>query len=300
MDTMTGMRTFLAVSEAGSFTAAARRLGVTTQLASKYVRQLESRLSVQLFHRTTRKVTLTDAGEAYQTRCRDLVDQFDELEAEVQQRQGALSGRLRITAPTGFGLLKLTPALAEFRERHSEVEIDLSLTDRRVSLVEEGLDLAIRIGRTEDSSVVMRRLMPMPYLVVASPAYLEKNGHPRHPQALETHECLVNIGLVEPGVWRFQEGVTPLNVRVSGGFKGDQPRALAEMARLGHGVTACPAYAVEDGIASGELVPLLSDYTADTPGVFALYPSRRHVTARLRALLDYLIVAFAKGGPAKA
>lgn len=294
MDTLTGMRAFLAVAEAGSFTGAARHAGITTQLASKHVRQLEARLDVRLFNRTTRSVSLTDAGQAYLERCRNIVDQLDELEAEVQQRQGALSGRLRLTAPSGFGLLKLTPALALFRDKHPDVEIDLSLTDRRVSLIEEGFDMAVRIGRTEDSSLVMRRLMPMPTIVCASPAYLQENGEPRTPRALATHDCLINSGLVDPGHWRFQEEGRTISVKVSGPYRTDHPRALAEMARLGQGIAACPAYAVEDAISRGELISLLDGYAAPTPGVFALYPSRRHVTARLRALLDHLVETFAR------
>jgi len=288
MDLLAANRAFLAVSEAQSFTGAAKTLRQTTQLVSKQVRQLEARLGVRLFDRTTRSVSLTDSGRDYLAPCRSLIDQFDEMEARVKERQSLLSGRLRVTAPTGFGLVKLTPLLADFQTLHGDVEIDLSLTDRRVSIVDEGFDLAVRIGAVADSSLVMRRLRAMPLLCCASPDYLARHGEPRDPHALATHECLVNPGLVEAGHWRFQKGGEVFSVRVGGRFRADQPRALAQLAAMGRGIVSGPAYTVEPYLESGALVEILADFAPPPSSVYALHPSRRFVPARLRALIDFL------------
>ena len=288
MDTLVGVRAFVSVADAESFTKAATRLGLTTQLVSKYVRQLEARLGVQLLNRTTRSVTLTDTGRLYLSRCRNLIEQFDEMDSLVREQQGGLSGRIRLTAPTGYGQMMVTPALADFQALHPDIEFDFNLTDRRVSIVEEGYDFAVRIGQAQDSSLTMRKLIDMPILVCASPAYLEERGEPQHPLALSTHECLINNDLIDPGIWRFQEDGEPLSVKVSGRFSVNQPRALADLACLGRGIAALPAYVIAKDIRQGRLRALLSEFSAPASSVYALYPSRRYLTRRVKALLDFL------------
>jgi DNA-binding transcriptional LysR family regulator len=292
MDLLAANRAFLAVSETESFTGAAKKLRQTTQLVSKQVRQLEERLGVRLFDRTTRSVSLTESGRDYLQPCRSLIDQFDEMEARVRERQTALTGGLRLTAPTGFGLIKLTPVLADFQALHPEVGIDLSLTDRRVSIVDERFDLAVRVGAVADSSLIQKRLMPMRTLTCAAPDYLARHGEPRDPQALATHECLVNPGLVDATHWRYQKGGEVFSVRVGGRFRADQPRALAQIAAMGRGIVAGPVYTLEPYLESGALVEILADYAPPPNAVYALHPSRRFVPARLRALIDFLAERF--------
>lgn len=288
MDTLATIRTFISVADTGSFTAGANALRMTPQLASKYVRQLEDRLGVQLLQRTTRSVSLTETGQTYLDQARNLIDQFDALEAVAQDVCGGLRGRIRLTAPTGYGLIMVTPAIAAFQDRHPDVEIDMTLTDRRVSLVEEGIDLAVRVGAAQDSSLTMRKLVDMPYVVCASPGYLERHGTPRHPNALATHNCLVNSGLVEKGVWYFRQDGRDLPVKVSGSIQINQPRAIAELVRMGRGISALPHYTVKQDLEQGRVISVLDDYAPTPSAAYALYPSRRFLAPRVRALIDHL------------
>lgn len=291
------MRAFAAVAQEGSFTAAARRLGVSTRLISKYVAQLESRLAVQVLNRTTRSVSLTDVGRAYFERCRPLLEQFDELDAVVRERHAALSGPVRITAPTGFGASRLAEALSTFMAEHPRIVVELLLTDTRVALVEEGLDLAVRIGRLQDSTLVARKLADMPLVVCASPAYLSARGHPDHPAALATHDCLVDLNQIDPMTWRFRKDGTEEAVRVSGAFLANSPASVATVAIGGIGVARCPHYVVETAIRDGRLRRLFPDFRTDDLGLYAVYPPNRHLTARVRRLIDHLAAVF---GPREA
>lgn len=292
MDTVDGMRTFAAVAQEGSFTSAAKRLNMTTKLASKYVGQLEERLGAQLFNRTTRSVALTDVGQAYLERCKPLLDQFDELEAVVQERHSELAGPIRMTAPTGFGSINLTEAMAPFLSSHPKVSIDLHLNDRHASIIEDGFDLAIRIGALRDSSLVARRLKWMRVCVCASPEYLSEFGEPDHPTALATHNCLINHALQDPFHWRFKVDGAELRIPVSGNFQADAPRAAAEMAAAGIGITISPYYALEPFIENDQLRVLFADNEALQFGLYAVYPPNRHLTARVRGLIDHLAATF--------
>ena len=288
MDKIETMRAFVAVAQDQSFTAAGKRLGLSTKLVSKYVQHLESQLKTQLFNRTTRSVSLTDVGTAYLERCRPILDQMDELDDLVRERQGALAGPIRLTAPTGFGSTKLTEALIPFLQTHPNVELDMKLTDSRVSVVEEGLDLAIRIGALRDSALIARKLADMPLVLSASPDYLNRTGRPRSPEALATHTCLVNSNQMEPNIWRFYRSGKEHVVRMQGAVTSNSPAALARMAIGGLGIAMSPFYPVETALREGQLERVLPDHTTDTYGVYALYPPNRHLTRRLRALIDHL------------
>ncbi|MCV0427547.1 MAG: LysR family transcriptional regulator [Roseibium sp.] len=288
MDKIETMRAFLAVAQDASFTAAGRRLGISTKLVSKYVQQLESQLKTQLFNRTTRSVSLTDVGAAYLERCRPIVEQIDELESLVRERQGALAGPIRITAPTGFGSTRLTQALIPFLQQHKGVELDMRLTDNRVAIVEEGFDLAIRIGALRDSTLVARKLSDMPLVLCASPDYLDRHGRPKDPQSLSKQTCLVDNNQPEINVWRFKSGGDEHIVRLNGTIQTNSPGALAQMAIGGLGITRSPYYAVEAALQAGHLEPVLPDFQTDVFGLYALYPPNRHLTRRVRALIDFL------------
>ncbi|MDD3765291.1 MAG: LysR substrate-binding domain-containing protein [Nevskiales bacterium] len=288
MDTLDCMRVFAAVAAERSFTAGARRLDLSTRVASAAIRQLEQRLNTRLLNRTTRVVRLTEAGEAYLSRCSQLLRDFDELESVVQERQGRLAGSIRVTAPTGFGSSRLAPELPGFLQRHPDISVDLDLTDRRVSLIDEGFDLAIRLGTLRDSSLMYRRLARMRIVVCAAPGYLRKHGRPQHPQDVAGHECLLNAGLPDPHRWRFVDQGQTVEVRVTGRVQANAPLALAHLARRGLGLARCPYYSIEPFLRSGELVSLLEAYERDDGGVFAVYPPNRHLAARVRGLISYL------------
>lgn len=292
MDRIETMQAFVAVADEGSFTAAASKLGLSNRLVSKYVQALEARLEVQLLARTTRSVSLTDVGHAYLSRCRPLLEQVEDLDAAVQDRHAALSGPIRITAPTGFGSVRLPGALASFMAAHPNVEIDLRLTDTRVALVEEGIDLAVRIGKLQDSSLVARRLAAMPLIVCAALAYLERRGRPDHPSALATHDCLIDENQRDASAWRFGSGGNETTVRVSGPCRANSPAALAALALDGIGVARCPKYVVEAAVADGLLEELFADARTEDMGLYAVYPPNRHLTARVRALIDHLVGSF--------
>jgi DNA-binding transcriptional LysR family regulator len=292
MDTIDGMRTFVAVSRQNSFTAGAKMLGVSTKLASKYIGQLEARIGAQLFHRTTRSVTLTETGQAYLERCIPLLEQFDELEDVVQERQSELAGPIRITAPTAFGSTELVDAIRPFQIQHAKVSIDLHLSDQRVAIIEEGFDLALRFGVLEDSSLIARKLMDMRIVVFASPLYLAQEGEPIHPNALLTHNCLLQKYSLDPSHWKFHiDGKLKL-FSVNGSFKANSPRAVAQMAAGGLGIGMGPIYVVEPYLKDGSLKLLFEKNETKGSVLNVIYPPSRHLTARIRALIDHLAAHF--------
>ncbi|WP_086931767.1 LysR family transcriptional regulator [Agarilytica rhodophyticola] len=292
MDTIKCMSTFVAVASQRSFTSGAKQIGISTKLASKYVQQLEERLGAQLFNRTTRNVTLTDTGQAYFDRCVPLLDQFDELEGLVQERQSELAGSIRITAPTGFGGKQLVEALRPFQLQHPKVLIDLYLSDHQISIIEEGFDLAIRFGGLKDSTLIARKLMDMRVVVIASPDYLAEHGEPTHPQALSGHNCLLQMASADPEHWKFCIDGNVSSFKVHGSFQANSPRAVVNMALGGLGIGMCPMYVVEPHVKKGRLKILFEDKEASELGLYAIYPQRRHLIARIRALIDHFTEVF--------
>ncbi len=289
MDKIDRMRAFALVAKNASFTVAAQRLGRSARLVSKYVADLENTLGVQLLNRTTRSVSLTDAGATYLAMCEPLLDGFDELEERVRNEQKSLRGAIHISAPTGFGALRLAPSLALFAEKHPNIELDLQFSDRRVSIIEEGFDLAIRIGPMRDSSLKLRQLGHMPVVVCASPDYLERVGTPSHPRALSTHECILDGNTTEPTVWRFHVNGKEEAVPVSGRFRTNAPAGSARIAASGTAIARCPAYTVADALKSGDLIELFPQHRVSPYVVAALFPQNRHLTTRVRALIDHLV-----------
>jgi DNA-binding transcriptional LysR family regulator len=292
MDTIDGMRTFVAVSRQNSFTAGAKMLGISTKLASKYIGQLEARTGAQLFHRTTRSVTLTATGHAYLERCIPLLEQFDELEDVVQERQSELAGPIRMTAPTAFGSTELVEAIRPFQHQHPQVSIDLHMSDQRVAIIEEGFDLAIRFGVLEDSTLIARKLMNMRIVVFASPLYLAQKGEPIHPSALSTHNCLLQTYSLDPNHWKFHIDKKLALFSVNGSFKANSPRAVAQMAAGGLGIGMGPLYVVEPYLKDGSLTLLFEKNETKGTVLNAVYPPSRHLTARIRALIDHLAAYF--------
>lgn len=292
MDTIQGMRAFAAVATQKSFTEGAKRARISTKLASKYVGQLEERLEAQLFHRTTRRVTLTETGAAYLERCLPLLEQFDELEEVVQSKQSELAGRIRITAPTGFGSSQLVRALRPFQAAHPKVTIELNLSDHHVSVIDEGFDLAIRFGTLKDSNLVARKLMDMRIVCCVSAEYLAAHGNPREPSALSTHNCLLQTASGTSDGWEFKGPDGVYTVPVFGNFRANSPLAVAHMAADGLGIGRMPLYTAMPFIAQGRLNLIFEPEEAKIIGLYAVYPPSRHLTARIRALIDHLASQF--------
>ncbi|MEP3298714.1 MAG: LysR family transcriptional regulator [Pseudoruegeria sp.] len=292
MDTITGMRVFAAVATHRSFTDGAKRAGVSAKLASKYVGQLEERLDAQLFHRTTRTVNLTETGTVYLERCLPLLEQFDELEGLVHATQSELAGRIRITAPTGFGSAQLVHLLQPFQHAHPKVAIDLHLSDQTVSVVDEGYDLAIRFGVQKDSSLVARKLMDMRIVCCASPDYLETHGTPKEPAALATHNCLIQNRSTTTDHWEFKDQTGQISIPVTGNFRANSPLAIANMAADGLGIGRVPLYTATPFLIEARLTVLFEAQESKVTALYAVYPPSRHLTARVRALIDHLAAQF--------
>jgi DNA-binding transcriptional LysR family regulator len=296
MDRFDEINAFAAVADARSFTQAARRLGVSSAQVSKLVARLENRLGARLLNRTTRDVSLTDTGRAYLERARTLLDDFDALESLVRDQAGP-KGLLKVSAPMSFGTNQLTPALLDFAAAFPEVSLEVSQTDRMVNLVEEGFDVAVRIGQLADSSLIARRLAPVRLVTCAAPAYLQAAGAPAEPQDLAKHECIIDTNMRDPFVWAFGQGGERHDVRVHGRLRFAGADACVAAARRGLGIASTPAFAAADDLREGRLIPLLCAYEPQLIFVHAVYPHGRHLAGKVRAFVDFLAERYA-GEPA--
>ncbi|MFI2809947.1 LysR substrate-binding domain-containing protein [Microbulbifer sp. JSM ZJ756] len=279
-----GVSEFVAVAEAGSFTGAARRLGISTAQVSRQVSALESRLSTKLLYRTTRKVSVTEVGQVYYQHCRQVLDGLEEAERAVSDLQQVPRGRLRLTAPVTYGETTLAPLVNDFALRYPELEVDMQLTNQKLDLVAEGYDLAIRLGKLDDSSMMARRLGSRTLYVCASPAYLAAHGEPHSLSELGQHNCL-------PGTlvyWRFREQGRSRDIRVSGSIRCNSGQALVDAALKGIGLVQLPDYYVDEHLRSGRLISLLEHYREEDDGIWGVYPHNRHLSPTVSMLLDYL------------
>ncbi|HWP10268.1 MAG TPA: LysR family transcriptional regulator [Ramlibacter sp.] len=292
MDKFQEMRVFAGVVEAGSFVGASDSLEMSKPAVSRYVADLETRLGVRLLHRTTRKLSLTEEGEVFYSRCKELLANIEEAEAEISSRSGQATGLLKVSAPVSFGLLHLAPLWAEFMARHSSVMLDVTLSDRMVDLVEEGFDLAVRIARLPSSSLISRKLSSTRIILCASPAYLKAHGTPRHPSELAGHSVVAYSLLTTGEAWEFEGPDGRVAVKVEPRMRtnsGDTCRAVA----LRHqGLIIQPSFLVGEDLQSGALVEVMPEYRSLDFGVYAVYPTRKHVLPKVRLLIDYLVEAF--------
>ena len=297
MDRFLAMGTFAKVVEFGSFARAAERLGLSTSAVSRQVSELESHLQTRLLNRTTRRLSLTEAGQSFYEHSVQLLADLDEAEASVRVAAAEPRGTLRITSGVSFGMRYLAPALAEFCELHPQVLLDLDLSDRVVDLVDEGFDLAIRIGQMGSQGMVARRIGWTQLVCCAAPAYLAQHKEPiRVPADLSQHECLsyTNVGM--PNTWHFvgKEGgeESQVSVRVQPRHRANNGQLLASLATKGMGIVYSPDFIVAHEIRAGLLVPLLADYRATRSPIAAVYPSRRHLSAKVRSLVEFLAARF--------
>lgn len=288
MDTVDGMRTFAAVVAEGSFSRAAARLDMSPQLASKYVAQLEDRLGVRLLNRSTRQLSLTEAGRAYYERVRQVLADIDDMENAVGDLTTRARGTLRINAPMSFGQLHLTRAIAEYQDAQPEVEVDLTLNDRVVDIVGEGFDLAIRIGRLEESSLVARRLAPVRLVVCGAPAYFRRRGVPASPEELAEHDCLRYAYASDYDRWWFERDGRTHSVRIRGPFTANNGDALRVAALAGKGIVLQPTFIVGEDLRAGRLQTVLDDYRIAMLNVHAVYAHRQYLSAKVRTFVDFL------------
>jgi DNA-binding transcriptional LysR family regulator len=287
---------FVRVVELGSFTRAADALGVSKAVVSKYVSRLEQRLGARLLHRTTRRLTLTEPGEALYRRSAGALAELGEAEKDVAQLTGAPRGVLRVSAPVYFGSVSLAPALKDFRARYPEIVLDLELDDRLVDLVRERFDLAIRISAMTDSTLVARRLAPCPMVVVGSRAYFARRGMPKEPADLRAHECLSYSLLRSPNEWRFRPaGGRWVAVTVPSTFRANNDFVLKQAALDGIGLGFFPSYFVDQDLAEGRLVRALPAYGTQELSINVIYASKRHQLPKARAFVDFLAERFGAG-----
>lgn len=285
------MNVFVHVVDAGSFSGAARRLGVAKSVVSRRVSVLEARLEGSLFNRTTRRFSLTEVGQAYYDRARRILEDVAEAEDAARSLQGELVGRLRLAAPMSFAHQHLSPAIAAFLAEHPRLEIELDLNDRHVDLVNEGFDLAVRIGVLQDSSMIARLLAPCHRVVCASPAYLAAHGEPQTPDDLESvdHRCLVYSNRPVAEQWRFRTGDTWQLARVATQrLICNNGQALRDAAIEGLGLAVLPTFIASDPIVRGVLKTVLSHHQLAEPSIYAVWPPGRQLSAKARALVEAL------------
>ena len=295
LDRFTSMRVFVRVAAAGSLAAAGRAAGLSQTMVTKHIDRLEHRLGVRLLHRSTRRLVLTEAGRSYLDACHRILGEVDEAEQAAAAGQGEARGLLRMSVPVPFGLLQIAPLLAEFSARHPLVTLDLGFNDRQVDLIEEGWDLAVRIGVLRGSTLVARRLAPCRTVVCASPGYLAAHGTPRRVADLAAHTCLGYTLSDRLGAdrWSFgEDGVT--TVAVTGTLRTNNGDALRVAALTGLGVIYQPTFLVADDIRAGRLVALPLDHPPILAGhVHAVFRPDRHLPAKSRAMIDFLVSRFA-------
>ena len=293
MDRFEDLQAFVAVVEAGTFTAAADRLNLAKSAVSRRVSALEERLGVQLLRRTTRVLNLTDTGQSFYEHSSQILADLEEAEAAVLQEHGELRGTLRVALPLSFGVRHMCKPIAVFCHRHPRLKFDLNLNDRRIDLVEEGIDVAIRIAHLKDSSLIARKLFDVRMVVAASPHYLKTHGTPQSPEELVDHECLVYSNLPEPDRWAWTDEKNKKHVvAVKPAMRASSGDFLTNAAAHGLGIVIQPTFLASEAIRRGNLVPILAEYEWPKSPAYAVYPPTRHLSYRVRAFIDFLVERF--------
>ncbi|MBT4891253.1 MAG: LysR family transcriptional regulator [Rhodospirillales bacterium] len=289
MRLFTAMRAFQRVADFKSFAAAARDLGVSTSSVSRHVFDLEEELGVRLFNRTTRRLSLTEAGEIYSERSKVILEDLEDLHSSTQDQQSAPSGRLRVTASLTLGEAWVVQLLPEFNKLYPDVFIELELTDRVINLVDEGFDVGVRTGGLKDSSMIARKLMDLNFIVYATPKYCEEFGSPQHPDDLKKHRC---IQYLQPNHqnddWWFDFGEEETWMDIKGVIAVNNAWAARELALSGMGIAYGPDFVVKQEIENGKLIRLLPEYEGSADPVHVVYPHKRHLSAKVRVFMDHL------------
>ena len=294
MDRLAAIQVFAQVVESGSFAKAAERLGLSTSAASRQVADLEGHLQTRLLNRTTRRVSLTESGRAFYGRSVQLLSDLAEAEQEASRAAVEPRGTIRLTTSVNFGVRHVAPAIADFLGEHPGVRFDVSLSDRVVDLVEEGFDLAVRVGTSGSGNLVARKLGETRLVPCASPLYLSAHPAPKTPEDLADHNCFTYEYVTPRNVWRFQDpSGRERAVRVAGTLHSNNGDLLAEAAARGAGIVFEPAFIVGPDVRAGRLVPLLQEFTPPPVPIYAVYPSRKHLSAKVRRFVEFLIARFA-------
>ncbi len=291
MNEIDDMRAFVEVVESGGFSRAAKRLGLSKSIVSRRIARLEEQLGARLLSRTTRGISPTEAGADFKARSERILAELDEAREAMAHHRGDVVGRLRLAAPMGFGARHVAPLLAMLAERHPRLEIDLALSDRKVDLVAEGFDAAIRIGTPEDSSLVARRITEVYAALVASPDYVAEHGEPKTPEELARHQCLIYSGTANAD-WTFTAGKRTVSVRPRGRLRADSGEAILEWAIAGRGIAALPVFLLGDALERKLLVPVLSGHRLPDGALYVLRPPGANVPGKVRALIDAMVERF--------
>jgi DNA-binding transcriptional LysR family regulator len=293
MNRFENMDTFIRVVEAGSISGAAVRLDIAKSAVSRRLKELERHLGVELFHRTTRKMNLTDTGRTYYQQSVRILEDVLETELATSQAHATLKGRLKVALPTSFGLMHLGPVINEFSIAHPQIEFDLDFNDREVDLMQEGFDLAIRIAKLADSSLIARRLTSIQAVMCASPGYLERMGTPQSPDDLINHQCLVYNLIRDFEYWQLIDAQNKLKkVKIQPYLKASNGEFLRDAAVAGLGITLMPTFIVHKALKSGVLIPLLTTYRRPQIDAYAIYPQTHHLSQRVRVFVDFLVKRF--------
>jgi DNA-binding transcriptional LysR family regulator len=289
MDILTCMRVFATVVEAASFTGAGDRLDMSKAMVSKYVAVLEDHLGTRLLNRTTRRLSLTESGQVYYERCLQIIADVAEAEQAAGQLTAIPRGTLKIAMPVSFGTIKIGPLITEYVWQYPEVKLDIALADRKVDLIEEGFDLAIRIGSLPESGLIARKLAIDRTAICAAPAYLKQHGTPRKPEDLRRHACLNYTYATNGDEWYLKNDSEELVVPTSGPIRANNGDMLRLAALSGGGIIWQPRFIVDDDLRTGRLVEVLTNYSTVELGIYAIYPSRKHLSAKVRTFVDFLV-----------
>ena len=282
------LRTFLAIAGLRSYSRAAEKLGISRAMASKHVLDLETDLGVKLFNRTTRQLSLTESGQTLQASASALLEGFEAVEQELRSHTKTPKGTLRISAPMSFGTRHLGPILDSFLKRYPEMTLDIHFDDRVINIVEEGIDVAIRIRTLPDSSLVARRLARARMILCASPAYLAARCEPRHPDELRNHDCLIYEYLSRHETWSLEREGVRADVRIQGPIRANNGDMLLQIAMSGWGVLLTPTFIAHEALRSGQLLPILRDWHPVEPELYAVMPSGRDKTLKVKSFVDHL------------
>jgi len=291
-DLLDGVAVFVGVINAGSFTAAARALGHSTSYVSKEITRLEKRLGSRLLNRTTRTISLTDAGRAYYERCNQIVIDAENAQRSINQLQDTPRGLLRINAPVSFGSKYLLDVLAQFMQRYPEVKLEVEFNDRLIDVVAEGYDVVIRVGEIKDSNLVARKFTSSKHVAIASPDYIKRMGYPKTAEELTQHDCIAYSLLPAPTQWDFYKDGVRSSVSVEPRVLCNSAEIEVAMVKQGIGITRLPLFTCEEEVKNGELKIILNDYDQLQLDVYAVYPHRQYLTAKVRAFVDFLVDCF--------
>lgn len=294
MDRLTTLDLFVRIVDAGSFAAGAEQLGLSRALASRAILDLETRLGTRLLNRTTRRLSLTEAGAAFYRRAQRITADVVEAEEEAAALHARPRGLLRVNAPMSFGVLHVAPAMAGYLERYPEVSVDLTLNDRVVDLLEDGTDLAIRIGRLADSSLIARRLAPCRILLCAAPSYLAAHGTPAHPSDLIRHRCIAYAYGGDRGEWVLTGPEGEVRIRIGARLQINNGDAIQAAIREGYGIARQPDFIAAPDLAAGRMVQILPEWRLPELGIHAVYPPARTLSAKVRSFVDFLAERFAR------